>query len=130
MKRWLLVLAIFSVSCATLPPPLPETFVADRLFFGRSIPGGGAVSDEEWTAFVREVVTPRFPDGLTISHAEGQWRDRGGAIITEPSVVIEIIHAPSREADLAVEEIAREYKTRFRQEAVLRVMGPAAMKFY
>ena len=37
--------------------------VADRLFFGRAIPGGGLVSEAEWTAFLAEVVTPASPTG-------------------------------------------------------------------
>lgn len=55
--------------------PAGGTMVADRLFLGRQIPGGGMVSDADWTAFLAEVVTPRFPEGLTVWRAEGQWLD-------------------------------------------------------
>lgn len=33
------------------------------------------VSDEDWRAFLAAEVTPRFPDGLTVIDAAGQWRD-------------------------------------------------------
>jgi hypothetical protein len=110
--------------------PMGDT-VADRLFFGRDIPGGGGtVSDSAWSAFLREVVTPRFPAGLTILHAEGQWREEDGRIVREESFVLEVVHpaGPAAEADL--QAIAEEYKRRFRQEAVMRVTLPARQRFY
>ncbi|HEX8830701.1 MAG TPA: DUF3574 domain-containing protein [Longimicrobium sp.] len=104
--------------------------VADRLYFGRSIPGGGTVADSAFAVFVDSVVTPRFPDGLTIFRADGQWRGDGGRVEREQSVVIEIVHpaGPAAEGDLR--EIADEYKRRFRQEAVLRVTTPVHMRLY
>jgi len=104
--------------------------VADRMFFGRNIPGGGTVTDSAFAAFVDQVVTPRFPAGLTLLRADGQWRGEGGRVEREQSVVIEIVHpaGPAAEADLR--EIADEYKRRFRQEAVLRVTVPAHTRMY
>lgn len=104
--------------------------VADRLFFGRSIPGGGTVSDSAFAAFVDQVVTPRFPNGLTIYRADGQWRGEGGNVEREQSVVIEIVHPAGPAADAELREIADEYKRRFRQEAVLRVTVPVRMRVY
>src|SRR5262249_4797549 len=51
-------------SLAAPHPFSPSELVADRLYFGRAIPGGGSVSDAAWTKFLEEVVTPRFPEGL------------------------------------------------------------------
>lgn len=104
--------------------------VADRLFFGRSIPGGGMVTDEEWAAFLRDVVTPRFPDGLSVWRAEGQWLDSRGTLEHEQSMVVEVIHAASPQVDAALRDIADEYKRRFRQDAVLRITTPVRMRFY
>lgn len=104
--------------------------VADRLFFGRNIPGGGTVSDSAFAAFVDQVVTPRFPAGLTILRADGQWRGETGAVEREQSVVIEVMHPAGPAADDDLREIADEYKRRFRQEAVLRVTVPVRMRFY
>jgi len=104
--------------------------VADRLYFGRNIPGGGTVGDSAFASFVDQVVTPRFPAGLTILRADGQWRGENGQVEREQSIVIEIVHptGPAAEADLR--EIAEEYKRRFRQEAVLRVTVPAHTRMY
>jgi hypothetical protein len=98
--------------------------VADRLYCGRSIPGGGEVTDAEIEAFVTEVVEPRFPDGFTVWRARGGWM--GGR---EETVVIEIAHRSEANADRLFAEIGAEYVRRFRQSSVLRVTLPARMEF-
>ena len=130
MRRTTLALLLFlTTACATVDPRYSEAVLADRLFCGLTIPGGGEVTEEEWRAFVRDEVTPRFPDGLTLWRAEGQWRERDGNIVREPVLVIEILHHPNLEADAKINAIAEAYKTRFRQEAVMRVTVPARMEF-
>ena len=47
-----------------------------ELMFGRDIGDQVGVSEAAWTRFVAREMTPRFPDGLTITDAIGQWRDR------------------------------------------------------
>lgn len=107
-----------------------EAWVVDRMYFGRDIPGGGTVSDEQWMEFLGGVVTPLFPAGLTSWRVEGQWRDASGAVVREPSYIVELLHAVSAETDAAVEQIAAEYKRRFNQEAVMRVRAPADVEFH
>lgn len=46
-----------------------------ELFFGRSVRSGGSVSDADWSGFLESVVTPRFPAGLAVFDAYGQWQD-------------------------------------------------------
>lgn len=115
---------------ATAPPAAEREWLSDRFFFGRDIPGGGSVSEQEWAAFLAEVVTPRFPDGLTVLRGEGQWRGANGAVVREPSFVVEINHPPSAAVDAALDAIAAEYKRRFRQEAVMRVRTRAEVEFH
>ncbi len=121
---------------ATSAAPFPDTrkevrsWVADRLVFGLAIPGGGAVSDSAWTAFFREIVTPRFPSGLTIWRAEGQWLDPHGVLVDEPVVVVEVFHAPDTPPDSVFEAIARTYRVRFKQDAVLRTSVDVRSRFY
>jgi hypothetical protein len=38
-----------------------------------------------------EVVTPHFPNGLTIIEASGQWRSNGDRLEREPSRIVEIV---------------------------------------
>jgi hypothetical protein len=121
--------ALGTPAAAGAAPAASRTSVVDRLYLGRSIPGGGTVSDADWDAFLREVVTPRFPAGLTAWRAEGQWRDASGSIVREHSFVLELIHAGGPQAEAAVGEIAAEYRRRFRQEAVLRVRDRVEVRY-
>lgn len=100
-----------------------DPYYRTELFFGRSIPGGGMVSDEEWEKFLAEVVTPRFPDGFTIVKATGQYREKNGKIDKEPSEVLIFLYPASRRTSSRrkIEEIRRAYVKTFRQESVLRL---------
>jgi hypothetical protein len=92
-----------------------------ELFFGRGKPGGGLVTDAEWTDFLDKEVTPRFPDGLTILDAQGQWRGEKGDIVKEPSKVFILLHEDNAGTAKLIDEVIATYKKRFAQEAVLRV---------
>src|SRR5262245_58264897 len=70
----------------------PPGFVPVRPFFARSIPGGASDSEEERATFPHEVATPRFPEGLTVWRAEGQWTDSSGRLIHETVMVLEVSH--------------------------------------
>jgi len=125
IRRSLLVaLLVIATGCAT------SGIVVDRLFFGTNIPSGGQVSDEEWKAFVKDVVTPRFKDGLTVVEGDGQWLDPRGDVVREHVHIVEVAHKPGPDADQAIQSIADEYKKRFKQDAVLRVTAPVRMKLY
>jgi hypothetical protein len=127
MRIAAIVLALSLSACASMAPyeetTLEPAVLSERLFFGLSIPGGGKVSQEELDAFVAEVVEPRFPQGFTMWRAQGRWR--GGS---EETMVLEILHPLDERLARAVGEIADEYRRRFKQEAVLRVMMPARME--
>lgn len=95
----------------------------ERMFFGLSGPEG-AIPDADWDAFMAEVVTPRFPGGLTVLEAKGQWQGRDKQVTRESSRVVEIIHDNSKGASRRVGEIAAEYRARYRQESVLDYPRP------
>jgi len=103
--------------------------VRDVLYFGRNRPDGGKVADDQWQAFLDQVVTPRFPDGLTVASATGQWRGASGQVETETSQVLTLLHSGDAAARNHVAGIASEYKRRFGQEAVLRERSPACVAF-
>ena len=94
--------------------------VRDVVYFGRNRPGGGVVSDSEWYAFLDEVVTPKFPEGLTVVEAVGRWRGATGVVEQERTEIMTLLHDGSPSARQAVSAVGEEYKRRFRQEAVLR----------
>lgn len=127
----LLLAACGSVPPAPTPSPCPVAMqTLDRLYLGRARPGGGAeVSDEELRRFLADVVTPRFPQGLTWLPAQGQWREADGRIVAERSVVLELVHEGSAAERTRVAEIADAWRQRFQQEAVLRLTHLACVTF-
>ena len=113
-------------TCISDPPCTvveSEKYYLTELYFGRSIPGGGLVTEEQWEQFLAEIVTPRFPDGFTILKGVGQYREKSGKIISEPSQILVFLYASKskNESRAKIEEIRKEYVKRFKQESVLRV---------
>lgn len=132
--------------CATHPRPAPAEasvsavlqgdaarpasasgWVRSELYFGvgeESGPAGRAqaepISEAQWRAFVDREVTPRFPDGLTVFDAYGQWLFRGAK---EPNrlgtKVLVILHedTPQRSAD--IEAIRLAWKQATKHQSVL-----------
>jgi hypothetical protein len=101
-----------------------------ELMFGRKIGDRTGVSDAAWSRFVDREITPRFPDGLTVIDARGQWRDRDrNRIVREPSKLVQIV-LPGGDGDQQrLNEIAEAYKIRFRQQSVLIIVRPACVAF-
>jgi uncharacterized membrane protein len=130
-----LAAATLLAACTTLPSTTPKTaataaacpagsaqMAKAELYFGLAIPGGGQVSAAEWQAFLDAEITGRFPDGLSVDEVSGQWRDAAtGKAVKEPSRVVMIFYASSAQSETAIEAIRTAYKTRFRQDSVMRV---------
>jgi hypothetical protein len=93
--------------------------VREQLYFGRGLAGGGEVSDSAWQRFLEGEIMPRFPDGLTLVEATGQWRSHAGPIVRERSWVLVLYHPADEAAARMVEAVVAAYKAAFAQEAVL-----------
>jgi len=102
--------------------------VVDTLYFGGAYPDG-VVTPAQWRDFVDSVVTPRFPEGLTMIEAAGQYRTAAGVIQHEPSWVLQLVHADGAAIEAAIREIKTSYQRQFKQEAVLRVRSKACVSF-
>ena len=88
------------------------------MYFGLTRPAG-KISEAEWQTFLRDEVTPRFPEGLTVIEADGQYRRADGTIQREPSKVLVILHDDKPSTRKALEELVVSYKKAFKQESVL-----------
>ncbi len=88
------------------------------LYFGLARPKG-SVSELEWQIFLRDEVTRRFPDGLTVWEAEGQWRTPAGSIDHEQSKVLLLVHPDSTAARQSVQAVIDAYRKTFEQQSVL-----------
>ena len=124
-NRSVLLVSILAACAPAVRSAGLEPVVAERLYFGRNIGDTLGISDSAWTVFVTDVVSARLPSGFTFWKAEGQWRGGDGRPRREPSFVLEVVHpARSAEVESAILAVISEYKRRFRQEAVLRVVTP------
>ena len=113
-------------------PPCPagtDRFSEYRLLFGRSRGAAEVVTEEAWRAFLATEITPRFPQGLTVLDASGQWRNPSGTIVRERTKLVVILAEPGESGIRLTDEIAQAYKSVFGQESVLRVVGPACASF-
>jgi hypothetical protein len=129
----ILLLPLLVISAAGEPiacsAPLKPQQVAE-LLLGRKIGDRLAVSETQFLNFLDREITPRFPDGLTVYDARGQWRDQErNRIVREPSKVVMIV-LPGKPEDMArLGEIAEAYKKRFKQQSVGIVLRPACVSF-
>ena len=101
-----------------------------EMMFGRKIGDRIGVSEVEWGRFVDREITPRFPAGLTVFNAAGQWRDKASnKIVREPSKIVQIV-LPGDDGEFSrLNEIAEAYKTRFKQQSVGVIVRPACVSF-
>lgn len=91
------------------------------MFFGLDHADGRSVSDDEWSAFLADTVTPRFPQGLSTLEVQGQWQRPDGVIERENTRLVILAHPPPLADGLSlVDEISREYQQRFGQDPVFR----------
>lgn len=101
-----------------------------RLAFGRKIPDGSTVTDDDWRQFEREQISRMFPDGFTVIEAHGGWRDvAAGTAIQEPTVIVEVCHDGGDEALRLLRTLGLVYKIIFRQDAVMMTTLPVGVDF-
>jgi len=105
--------AVVVQSCGSAVPQHKTT-----LYFGSARPKG-SVSELEWQIFLRDEVTPRFPNGMTVWDAEGQWRGPRGEIGHERTKVLLLVHPDTEAARKAIRAVIDRYRKAFDQESVL-----------
>ncbi len=129
------LLSLLALSaCASVPglgcPSGASAAVTDQLYFGTGRPHGPDVTAQEWSAFVRDEIAPRFPQGFSLLEAQGQWRNADGSIAEERTHLLQLVHPDDEANAQAVRAIAERYKARFDQEAVLQVGARACMSLH
>jgi hypothetical protein len=131
MRRWLACAAWIAglsgaASAQTLSCTPPQKPVLDVEF----LLGRGKASDAHWRQFLAREVTPRFPDGLTVYEATGQWRDpQRKVVVRERSRVLRIIITADELANDKIAAVAAVYKKQFAQKSVGIVTRPACASF-
>ena len=141
MRRWLLAgsgaIAVLLTGC--VPPPqaanrcdiaLGPPMLMFDVFFGRSVPGRGDVSDREWHDFLDKVVTPNLPNGYTVFDAAGAWMNPVTTrTLREPSKVLMAALPENAESVAAVNRIRNAYQLQFRQQLVGLAVQPVCGSF-
>lgn len=133
-RLFVVVVAAFCLTgCASLPgicvaPAQP--MVSAEMLFGRKIGDRVGVSEADFARFAAREITPRFPDGLTIIDARGQYRDtERGRLIREPSKLVLLTFRDDPQKRVALSEIAEAYKTAFKQQSVLTTVRETCASF-
>ncbi len=104
--------------------------IVAELLFGRDIDKHLGVSEAAWARFMAREVTPRFPDGLTVTDAFGQWRaHRGGRIVREPSKVVTIVLPGHQDDQSRLDAVVEAYKRQFHQRSVAVIEQFACVSF-
>lgn len=86
------------------------SLIQQDLYFELKRSNGCSISDVEFQNFVDGVVTPRFPNGLTLFDAEGQLRRRTGEGDTK---VLTLYTDNTSESQTAIDQIVRQYRQQF-----------------
>jgi hypothetical protein len=134
VKAALGALLLLMAGCAAAPPSCPagaSPATIAEAYFGRNVKTRAPVTDTEWTRFMAEVVTPAFPDGLTVLDGAGQWRDAAGQISREDSKVLLLV-LPGQDQAAAAARLApvtAAWKARFAQESVLTIFRAGCAGF-
>ena len=128
-----ILLALALAGCASVQqsacPAGQERLKTAQLFFGQQIDGKPTVSDADFHRFVEDELTPRFPDGLTVLNADGQWRASGNPLVRDASKVVLIVLPAKGDATKRIDAARGAYKQRFQQEAVLLVTQASCVSF-
>jgi hypothetical protein len=108
--------------------PLGKPYLRTTLYFGLA-KQTGTISETHWRTFLRTEVSPRFPQGLTVWEADGQWRRADGRIGRERAKVLLLVHEDSPETRESLQSLVSTYKRSFEQESVLWETAPVCAAF-
>jgi hypothetical protein len=130
-RRALVLAACTLLPVGCMPPPVPcarlggAPMLEYQLFFGR-----GSAAEQDWAAFVADVVTTRLPDGFTVLDAEGQWMNPAtGRISHEPTKVVVVAVPDGAASAAAIMAVKEAWLRRTRQHSVGTVVHPVCGAF-
>ncbi len=96
-----------------------------ELFFGRT-----SVTDQAWSDFTAQVVTPNLPDGFTMFDADGQWMNPETQKISQERTKVIIVAVPDTPVTrTAIARVKDEYRQRFHQISVGTAIHPVCGAF-
>ena len=116
MLRRVFIFCLFLFSCSG------SKMIETELYFGQSKPGGGLITEAEWSRFKENYISKVFKEGSTVINATGNWFDpEKDSIITEPTYKLTYFYKASKKISEQIDSLRFWYKTIFHQQSVLRV---------
>jgi predicted small lipoprotein YifL len=113
-------------------PGQTQGWADTRLYFGlgpADHPEQG-ISEATWREFLDREVTPRFPDGLSVSDVYGQWQGKEQKVPERLRSKVLIIDYPDTPANRdKIDAIRAAWKHRTGDQSVLRVTEQAEVSF-
>jgi Protein of unknown function (DUF3574) len=112
------------------PVPGQKPILLVKMYFSQDIRGGRHVSRRAWRSFLSGTVTPRFPAGLTVYDAHGQWQDIATHRVDhETTKVVEIAAEDTGAVRQGIADIAQAYRKTYDQDSVGIVTSQVCAKF-
>lgn len=106
-----------TIAHETVCPEGMSPWVTFNLYFGRGDRDNPeAISEESWKKFLKEVITPRFPDGLTVIDVYGQHYDPAvNKVLSEKTKLLNVLvpYEALESATSRVSEIEHEFLEQF-----------------
>lgn len=118
-----------TITPAGKPPFDGVQSVRTELYFGMRKRDNGVVGLRDWRKFLDSLITPRFPKGLTVIDANGQYQMANGTIKPEMTKVVLLLHDDTPAQSNAIDSIRKEYCAMYDQESVLRVSQYVTVSF-
>lgn len=112
-------------------PDATRGWVRTELYFGLGrADAHDGVDEAAWRAFLDKDVTPRFPSGLTVVDAYGQWQGKEQARPERlRSKIVVLLYPDTAAARASVDAIRTAWKAKTGDQSVLRVTQPADVSF-
>jgi Protein of unknown function (DUF3574) len=91
-----------------------------ELYFGRSMEGGGEVTDAEWENFRDQVISPNLPGGYTLLDGNGTWSDpKTQSTVTEKTKIMIAATSDTAASTAAIRRVRSAYEQEFKQQSVV-----------
>jgi hypothetical protein len=113
-------------------PGATKGWVETKLYFGLG-PADNlqqGISETEWRKFLDREVTPRFPAGLSVVDAYGQWQGKDEHAAERLRSKMLVIDYPDSEENRAkIEAIRTAWKRKTGDQSVMRATEPVDVSF-
>ena len=121
MRRPFLLLSLLLAACGgdRCPAGAGQPMQVYDLYFGRSAPGRGEITEREWREFRDAVITPALPRGYTVLDGQGAWMNpRLRTTISESTKILVVALPDAPESQATINRLRTAWQRRFHQYLV------------